>query len=87
MVTGTLNRNNVSVKINGKDYDAKMKQENNILVDGQYEILESYCDAEGNPDIENCVKDSIKILKAAEWIEGDFEVDQEGNVDLMLDKQ
>lgn len=79
--------NDVSVKIDGKEYDAKMEQENEILVNGQYEILETYCDENGNPDIENCVKDSIKILNASEWIEGDFEVDKDGNVNLILDKQ
>ena len=33
--------NDVSVKIDGKEYDAKMEQENEILVNGQYEILET----------------------------------------------
>ena len=79
--------NDVTVKINGQEYEAEMEEENVILVDGQYTISETYCDSEGNPDIENCQKDSILVLNAKEWIEGDYEVDSEGNLELMLDKQ
>lgn len=79
--------NNVSVKINGQEYEAEMEDQNKILVDGQYTIMETYCDSEGNLDIKNCEKDSILVLDAKEWIEGDYEVNKDGSLELILDKQ
>ena len=79
--------NNVAVIINGQEYESEMEDANVILVDGQYNILETYADSEGNPDIKNCVKDNILIPNAKTWIEGDYEVDKDGNLRLVLDKQ
>jgi len=77
----------VTVTINGTDYPAEMEQENDILVDGKYTILESYNNDDGEPDIENCTQDSIIVLDAKDWIEGDYEVNSDGNLDLVLMRQ
>lgn len=79
--------NDVSIKINGQEYEAEIVDFNQILVDGQYTILENFCDSDGNSDIENCAMDRIRILDAKEWIEGDYEVNREGTLILELDKQ
>lgn len=57
----------VYVEINGEKYEAKM-DENVIIVNGQYEILETHYDAEGNHTLENCTKVDIRVLNAKEWI-------------------
>lgn len=79
--------NNVTVTINGEDHPAKMNQENNILVDDKYEILESYNDENNNPDLDNVAQDDIIVVDAKDWIEGDYEVDADGNLHLVLIKQ
>ena len=71
-------KKNVSVTINGKTYEAKM---------GKYTILESYNNANNEPDVKNVAIDNIKVLNAKDWIQGDYIVDDEGNLNLLLDKQ
>ena len=78
--------NKVSVENNGEKYEAKM-DENVIVVNGQYEILESYYDSEGKHTVDNCTQVDIRVLNAKEWISGDYEVDGDGSLRLMLDKQ
>ncbi|MBQ9157431.1 MAG: hypothetical protein IJ137_11715 [Eubacterium sp.] len=77
----------VSVTVDGTEYQAKMANDNEILVEDKYTILETYQDADGNNGIDDVQKDSIKILNAKDWIDGEYEVDNEGAVDLILEKQ
>jgi hypothetical protein len=80
-------KKNVSVTINGKTYEAKMDGDNEILVDGKYTILESYNNANNEPDVKNVAIDNILVLNAKDWIQGDYIVDDDGNLKLLLDKQ
>lgn len=64
-----------------------MDGDNEILVDGKYTILESYNNANNEPDVKNVAIDNIKVLNAKDWIQGDYIVDDEGNLNLLLDKQ
>ncbi len=81
------NGNDVTVTINGEDHSAKMESENNILVDDEYTILETYGDKDGNPGLDNVAQDDILVPHAKDWIEGDYEVDDEGALHLVLIKQ
>lgn len=88
--------NNVSVTVDGKEYEAKMVDENVISTDPtdkknnygpDHLIHETYADDNGNPDINNIHKDLITIPNAKDWIDGDYEVNQRGHLELVLEKE
>ncbi|MGN1165623.1 MAG: hypothetical protein ACI4S2_04250 [Lachnospiraceae bacterium] len=77
----------VSVEYEGQKFEAEMKEDNVIIVEGQYEILETYCDEDGNPDIENCKIDRVRACDAQALFGDDVVVDGDGVLEVSLEKQ
>ena len=89
---------NVSVTVDGVEHEAEWDGINCITVDGKYEIWELFSDDKGTAgealdddewkfDKEHIQSDIVVIWHAKEWIDGNYEVGDEGELSVTLFKK